>query len=56
MKYLAVFMTLLFTNAVFADDHGGAPAVGEGAFVALMVQASDPDAYVAMMRENSLKR
>ena len=53
MKYLAVFMTLLFTNAVFADDHGGAPAVGEGAFVALMVQASDPDAYVAMMKENS---
>ena len=53
MKYLAVFMTLLFANAVFADDHGGAPAVGEGAFVALMVQASDPDAYVAMMKENS---
>ena len=53
MKYLSVVMTLLFTNAVFADDHGGASALGKGAFVALMVQANDPNAYVAMMRENS---
>ena len=34
-----------------SDDHANVP-VGDGAFVALMVQAKDPYAYVAMLKKN----
>ena len=53
MKFLAFIVSLFASLAAFADDHGSAPAVGDGAFVALMVQAKDPDAYIAMMKANS---
>ena len=53
MKFLAFIVSFFASLAAFADDHGGAPAVGDGAFVALMVQAKDPDAYIAMMKANS---
>ena len=53
MKYLVLIVSFFASLAAFADDHGSAPAVGDGAFVALMVQAKDPDAYIAMMKGNS---
>lgn len=53
MKNFAFVMSFLLSGAAFASNHGVAPTVGEGAFVALMVQAKDPDAYVAIMKENS---
>ena len=53
MKYLVLIVSFFASLAAFADDHGSAPTVGDGAFVALMVQAKDPDAYIAMMKGNS---
>ena len=53
MKYVAFIVSFFAALTAFADDHSGAPGVGEGAFVALMVQAKDPDAYIAMMKGNS---
>tara|TARA_B110000114_G_scaffold178531_1_gene211679 strand:+ start:362 stop:547 length:186 start_codon:yes stop_codon:yes gene_type:complete len=35
---------------VYSNDHGDVPA-GSGAFVALMVQAQDPDAYIAALKK-----
>ena len=45
--------TTLATHAL-ADDHGGKLAVGVGAFVTLMVQAKDPDAYIELMKQNTI--
>ena len=53
MKYVAFIVSFFAALTAFADDHSGAPGVGEGAFVTLMVQAKDPDAYIAMMKGNS---
>ena len=36
---------------VFGDHHGQVPT-GDGAFVALMVKASNPDAYIQMLKDN----
>ena len=35
----------------FGDHHGQVPP-GDGAFVALMVKASDPDTYIQMLKDN----
>ena len=49
-----VLMGLVFgasSPLVFGDHHGQIPA-GDGAFVALMVKASDTDAYIQMLKDN----
>ena len=35
-----------------SGDHHGQVPPGDGAFVALMVKASDPDAYIQMLKDN----
>ena len=51
MKFLAVLVSTIFSLSTFADDHNSAP-VGDGAFVALMVKAKDPNAYIEMLKTN----
>ena len=46
------FATTLATHAL-ADDHGGKLAVGVGAFITLMGQARDADAYTELMKQNT---
>ncbi len=51
MRLTIFFLTFLLAQPALSDDHANVP-VGDGAFVALMVQAKDPDAYVAMLKKN----
>ena len=51
MSVIIFFLTFLLAQPALSDDHVNVP-VGDGAFVALMVQAKDPDAYVAMLKKN----
>ncbi len=51
MRVIIFFLTFLLAQPALSDDHANVP-VGDGAFVALMVQAKDPDAYVAMLKKN----
>ena len=51
MSVIIFFLTFLLAQPALSDDHANVP-VGDGAFVALMVQAKDPDAYVAMLKKN----
>ncbi|MDG2460645.1 MAG: hypothetical protein P8M73_07170 [Luminiphilus sp.] len=53
MKIVVFLFTAFVSIVAFADDHAAAPMAGEGAFVALMVQAKDPDAYIEMVKQNS---
>ena len=51
---LVILVALVFGTSsplVFGNHHGQVPA-GDGAFVALMVKASDPDAYIQMLKDN----
>ena len=48
---LAGLSATIFYLSALADDHGPVP-VGEGAFVALMVKAADPDSYIEMLKKN----
>ena len=51
---MIILMGLVFgasSPLVFGDHHGQVPA-GDGAFVALMVRASDTDAYIQMLKDN----
>ena len=52
MRLTAFLLTTVIASVAVADDHG-MPRPGEGAFVALMVQAKDPDAYIEVMKENT---
>ena len=41
MRLLILLLATTLATYAAADNHGGQPAVGEGAFVTLMVQAKD---------------
>ena len=51
MRTVTVLLIALLSLPALADHHANVP-VGDGAFVALMVQAKDPDAYIAMLKKN----
>ena len=51
MRMITLLATALLSLPAFADNHGNVP-VGTGTFVALMVQAKDPDAYIATLKKN----
>ena len=51
MSAIIVLLIALLSLPALADHHANVP-VGDGAFVALMVQAKDPDAYIAMLKKN----
>jgi len=53
MRCTAFLLTALIASIAIADDHGGTPAPGDGAFVTLMVQAKDPDTYIEVMKQNT---
>ena len=53
MKLIALFLTVAMVNIAIADDHSTAPTPGDGAFVALMVQAKDPETYIEVMKQNT---
>ena len=53
MKLIVLMITMALTTLALADDHGSAPSPGDGAFVTLMVQANDPDAYIKVMKQNT---
>jgi|TARA_B110000977_G_scaffold48759_1_gene66238 hypothetical protein len=48
---LTTFLSTFLSTSAYSDHHGNVP-VGSGAFVALMVQAQDPDAYVEALKKN----
>ena len=54
MRLLILLLATTLVTFAAADNHDGQPAVGEGAFVTLMVQAKDPDAYIEVMKQNWL--
>ena len=47
---LTTFLSTFLSTSAYSDHHGNVP-VGSGAFVALMVQAQDPDAYVETLKK-----
>jgi hypothetical protein len=51
MKLIILLLTTFLSTSAYADNHGNVP-VGSGAFVALMVQAQDPDAYIEALKKN----
>ena len=51
MRFITLLLATMMSNFVYSNDHGDVPA-GSGAFVALMVQAQDPDAYIAALKKN----
>jgi hypothetical protein len=51
MRSLTFIITALLSFSTFADHHANVP-IGSGAFSTLMVQAQDPDAYIAMLKKN----
>ena len=53
MKLRVFLLSAILPTLTFANNHGPVPVVGDGAFVTLMVQAKDPDAYIAVMKQNT---
>lgn len=51
MRLLTILIATVFSFAAWADSDNDVP-VGDGAFVALMVKANDPDAYIEMLKKN----
>ena len=51
MRKFTLVLILLISFPAFSDHHGDVTA-GSGAFVALMVQAKDSDAYITMLKNN----
>ena len=51
MRLLTLLLITFLSVSAYSDNHNNVPA-GSGAFVALMVQAQDPDEYVAMLKKN----
>lgn len=51
ITFVVVAAVSLFSFSASADNHSDT-SVGDGAFVALMVKAQDPDAYIAMLKSN----
>lgn len=51
MRLITLLLTTFVSTSAYSDNHGNVP-VGSGAFVALMVQAQDPDAYVEALKNN----
>ena len=51
MRLLTILVATIFSLSAFADDHSNLPT-GDGAFVALMVKAQDPDVYIEMLKTN----
>ena len=45
-------MVIGASSPLASGDHHGQVPPGDGAFVALMVKASDPDAYIQMLKDN----
>ena len=54
MRLLILLLATTLATHALADDHGGKLPVGVGAFVTLMVQARDPDAYIELMKHNTI--
>ena len=54
MKLLILFLATTLATHALAADHGGKLAIGVGAFVTLMVQAKDPDAFIKLMKQNTI--
>ena len=50
MRLFILILTTYFSTSAYSDYHGSIPA-GDGAFVALMVQAQDPAAYIAALKK-----
>ena len=53
MRLIATLIALASTTTALADDHSSGTSAGDGAFVTLMVQAKDPDAYIELMKQNT---
>jgi hypothetical protein len=51
LKLLVPFLLLVISGAAYSDHHEPVP-VGDGAFVTLMVQAENIEAYVASLKNN----
>lgn len=51
MRLLSILLLAAFSVAACAESNTGTQA-GDGAFVALMVKAKDPDAYIEMLKTN----
>ena len=51
MRLIALLLTTTLSVSAYSDNHSDVPA-GNGAFVALMVQAQDTDAYVEALKKN----
>ena len=51
MRLLGILLVATFSVAACAESNTGTP-VGDGAFVALMVKAKDPDSYIEMLKTN----
>ena len=51
MRLLTILITTVLSFSAGADS-GSPVSVGDGAFVALMVRAQDPDAYIDMLKKN----
>ena len=54
MRLLILLLATTLATHALADDHGGKLAVGVGTVVALMVPAKDPDAYIELMKQNTI--
>jgi len=46
-----MLLTTILSVSAYSDNHSNVPA-GSGAFVALMAQAQDADAYVKTLKKN----
>ena len=53
MRFITFIAVVALSFSAYADHHVQG-AVGDGAFVALMVKAKDPDAYISMLKALSL--
>jgi hypothetical protein len=51
MRIITMLLTTILSVSAYSDNHSNVPA-GSGAFVALMVQAQDADAYVKALKKN----
>ena len=51
MSQIILQLTTILSVSAYSDNHGDVPA-GSGAFVAVMVQAQDADAYVETLKKN----
>ena len=54
MKFLVLPLATTLATHALADDHGGKLATGVGAFITPMGQARDPDAYIELMKHNTI--